>query len=201
MENLTSLLVIKDIATIIAYLIAIIGGLYSFFKWGWPKISPYFYNQIYLHQAGVHVIKDIEKQFGKEAGRVIKDLLREKGLEIVIDEMRLNIIENAIGLGIYICSSDGRCTYANKTLSKMFGLSQQEMIGNGWLKPIVDKQTAYTNWKRSVDHNIPYEDIYEVNVDGEIKKYHTQAEPSMDEDKTIILGYVGTIREVKTKTE
>lgn len=190
---------LKDIVTILGYLIAIIGGIFSFFKWIWPKIGPYFYNQIYLHQAGVHVIKDIEKQFGKEAGRVIKELLRERGLEIVIDEMRLNIIENAIGLGIYICSADGRCTYANKTVAKMFGLSQAEMLGNGWLKPIVDKQTAYQNWKRCQEHNIPYDDTYEVSVDGEIKKYWTQAEPSMDEDKTIILGYVGIVREIKSE--
>lgn len=199
METL-GLTVLKDIANIIVYAIAIIGSFYSFIKWVWPRLSPYFYNQIYLHQTGTHIIRDIEKQFGKEAGRVIKDLLKEKGLEIVIDEMRLNIIENAIGLGIYICSSDGKCTYANKTLAKMFGLSQTEMLGNGWLKPIINKQEAHSNWKRSVEYNIPYEDTYELKVDGEIKKYHTQAEPSMDEDRTVILGYVGTVRELKIES-
>lgn len=196
--NSEHLTFIKDILIISGYFVAVAGGVFSFYKWILPKISPYIFNYFYLHSTGVHVIRDIEAKFGKEAGRVIRQMIRDKGIEIVVDEMRLNIIENAIGLGIYICSPDGKCTYANKTLAKMFGLSQTEMLGNGWLKSIVNKQLAYSNWQKATEHNIPYDDVYEVQVDSKIKKYHTQAEPSMDEDGVVILGYVGIVREVKS---
>lgn len=188
--------VLKDVVTIIAYVVAVIGGLYTFFKWIWPKTAPFFLGQIYLNNSGVHVIKDIEKHFGKEAGRVLKEIIKQKGMDILVDEMRLNIIENAIGLGIFICDVEGKCTYANKTLSKMFGLSQSEMLVHGWLAPIVDKQTAFLNWKFSVDHNTPYRDTYEVVLNGEKVKYSSEAEPSLTDDDTVILGYVGIVKKI-----
>lgn len=197
METFT-LPVIKDVATIAVYGIGIIGGIYGFFKWIYPKVYPFFRHQYYYHETGVHVIKDIELHFGKEAGRVLRDIMKQRGLEITIDEMRLNIIENAIGLGIFICNSDGKCTYANKTLAKMFGLSQHEMLGFGWLGPIIDKQTAYDNWKFSVDHGTPYRDMYDVRIADVTKTYTAEAEPSLDEEKRITLGFVGVVKE---KTE
>lgn len=185
---------IKDVVTILAYGVAIIGGIYSFFKWGWPKISPLIYNYFYLHSTGINVIRDIEAHFGKEAGKVLRDVIREKGLEIVIDEMRLNIIENTIGLGIFISDATGKCTYANKTLAKMFGRSQHDMLGYGWLSPIVDKQTAYNNWRFSIDNITPYRDTYSINSDNGVTIMYAEAEPSMDEEGNVILGYVGIVK-------
>lgn len=184
----------KDIIIVSSYILGIIGALYTFFKWAWPRIIPHIVNQWYYYDTGVHVIRDIEQTFGKSAGRVIREIINNRAQEMAIDEMRLNIIENAVGLGIYICNVDGECTYANKTLAKMFGLSQEEMKGYSWIGPIVDKQTAYANWKFAVSNGIPYRDTYEVKVNGEIFKYHTEAEPSMDENEKIKLGYVGIVR-------
>lgn len=190
---------IKDIELTIYYFLAIAGTIFAFAKWAWPRIAPLIINHLYLQQTGVNVIRDIEKHFGKEAGRVLKDIIQQRGLEIVIDEMRLNIIENAAGLGIYICNSDGRCTYANKTLAKMFGLSQHDMLGNGWIANIVDKQTAFNNWKFAVDNNTPYRDEYTIKVNGVITKYYTEAEPSLSEDGDVILGYVGIVKLAEEK--
>lgn len=192
--SLESLPVAKDIVTIGGYIVVIITACYTFVKWIWPKISPLFINSWYYYGTGVHVLKDIEKNFGKEAGRILKDIIQQRGLEIVIDEMRLNIIENTIGIGIFICDISGKCTYANKTLARMFGISQAEMLGNGWLTPIVDKQKAYLNWKFSVDNGTPYRDDYQIEVDGKIFNYHTEAEPSIGDDNAGILGYVGIVR-------
>lgn len=184
----------KDVIIVIAYILTIIGTSVVFFRWAWPKIFPHIINQWYYYDTGVHVIRDIEQSFGKNAGKVIRDIINSKANEIAIDEMRLNIIENAVGIGIYICNADGECTYANKTLAKMFGLSQAEMRGYSWIGPIVDKQTAYNNWKFAVANGIPYRDTYEVKVDGTVYKYYTEAEPSMDESEKIKLGYVGIVR-------
>jgi len=195
------LVFIKDIVSILAYSVTFLGGVYAFFKWVWPKLSPYFMDYMYVNFTGVHVIRDIETHFGKNAGRVLKEIIQRRGLDIAIDEMRLNIIENTIGLGIYICHSDGKCTYANKTLAKMFGISQEDMLGYGWLAPIVDKQKAYQIWKFALDNNIPYRDKYEVTVDGEIKLYYSEAEASVSENDGIILGYVGIVRLIDDKKD
>lgn len=193
------LVVVKDLASVVYYLIAAITGIYVFLKWIWPKISPYFINQIYFHSNGVHVIRDIEAHFGKSAGKVLKEIMQQRGLEILIDEMRLNIIENAVGIGIYIADPSGNCTYANKTLAKMFGQAQHDMLGYGWIGPIVDKQKAFHTWKFAVDNNIPYRDVYDITVNGVTNTYHAEAEASVTDNSNVVLGYVGIVRLLSQK--
>lgn len=185
---------VKDIVTIIGYSVAIVGGLFGFYKWILPKISPTIENYRYYYSTGVHVIKDIESQFGKKAGKVIKDIMMQRGRDILIDEMRLDIIENATGLGIFICNDLGECTYANKTLAAMFGLDQVGMLNYGWIGPIVDKPTAMAEWKFSITNNTPYRATYQVKVDGKVRTCYAEAEPSIDEYKTVKLGYVGIVK-------
>lgn len=185
---------VKTIVTVIFYVLGIIGALYGFHKWIKPKADKFYSDSTYYKETGIHILKDIERNFGKEAGRVLKEIVQQRGLQIAIDEMRLNIIENAVGIGIYICDSAGMCTYANKTLAKIFGLSQEEMLGYGWITTIVDKQKAYSNWKFSVDNKVPYRDEYEIkNLEG-IITCTTEAEPSYDDSETVILGYVGIVK-------
>ena len=192
-ENVTTTYV-KDIVTIIGYCVAIVGGIYGFYKWFLPRISPTLANHWYYYSTGVHVIRDIEIQFGKNAGKVIKDIMMQRGRDILIDEMRLDIIENAVGIGIFICNDIGECTYANKTLALMFGMDQTGMLNYGWVGPIVDKPTAMAEWKFSVANNTPYRATYQVKVNGKIRNCYAEAEASIDEHKTVKLGYVGIVK-------
>jgi len=188
---------VQSVMTLAISLITIIGSLFAFVKWAWPPIVNYLERYVYYHKTGVHVIRDIEANFGREAGRAIRDILMTRGSELILDEARLDIIENAVGLGIYICDPAGRCTYANKTLAKMFGMQQHDMLGYGWFHPIVDKPKAFTNWNFSIDNNVPYMDVYDIIVQGETKRISTEAEYS--EAGSVIIGFVGIAKEIKQK--
>lgn len=188
--------VLKDNLNVIVYCITIATAAITFLKWGWPKIRPFVENVNYITVNGIHVIKDIEHHLGKEAGKVLKEMLLKNKIEMLVDELRLNIIENNIGLGIFIFNPEGSCTYSNKTLAKMFGLSQSEMIGHGWVGPIVDKEKAFNNWKFSVSHKVPYRDEYTVRANGSEHKFYAEAEPSIDDKTNEVLGYVGIVKKV-----
>jgi PAS domain S-box-containing protein len=188
--------VFKDNLNVIVYCITIATAIITFLKWGWPKIKPIIENINYITADGIHVIKDIEHHLGKEAGKVLKEMISKNRIEVLVDELRLNIIENNIGLGIFICNPEGICTYSNKTLAKMFGLSQAEMIGHGWVGPIVDKEKAFNNWKFSVNNKVPYRDEYMVRVNGVEHRYYAEAEPSVADKTNEVLGYVGIVKKV-----
>lgn len=188
---------IKDILFILVYAGTAITALITIHKWIVPRIKQYFGINIYIRETGVHILKDIEASFGKEAGQVIKDILQRKTLQNSINEMRLNIIENAVGLGIFLTDVTGKCTYANKTLAKIFGMSQEEMLGFGWITPIVDKQKAYNNWKFAIDNDTPYRDHYVILVNEQEFTVLAEAEASYDENEKEILGYVGIVKIVK----
>lgn len=175
--------------------LGIIGSAWAGFKLIVPKLTPHLDRQYYMHTSGVHVIKDIERHFGKEAGRAIKEILQKRAASLVIDGIRLDIIENAIGLGIYICDATGKCTYANKTLANMFGMQQKDMLGYGWTTNIIDQQKAFLNWRFAVDNRIPYNDVYEVELNGKIVKYISEAEESISDGE--LIGFVGIVRELK----
>ncbi len=172
-----------------------VGGLYGLFKLLYPPINTYVGKHMYYHSTGIHVIKNIEKHFGREAGQIIRDIMSKKGYDIMVTQMRLDVIENAVGIGIYICDENGKCSYANKTLATMFGMQQEDMLGYGWSKPIINQQKAVNNWQFSVSNGTPYSDAYEVKIGNEIKEYYTEAESSVYEGR--VIGYVGIVKEVK----
>lgn len=189
-----NLSVSKDIVTIIVYVITIMVSVWSFVKWVLPFIKNYFKPGIYYNQTGYHILLNIEQNFGKEAGNVIKAFLKNSKLRSAIEEMRLNIIENATGIGIYLCDSNGNYTYANKTLAKMFLTDQESMLGHGWLTSIIDKKTAFDNWQFAVKNKTPYRDVYSIsNLNHTLPaiQIYSEAEPSYDESTGEIIGYVG----------
>jgi PAS domain S-box-containing protein len=185
---------VPEVLGIAGSVIGILGSAWATIKYIVPKITPHFERQFYMHKYGVHIIRDIERQFGKEAGTAIKEILQKRAANLVIDGLRLDIIENASGLGIYICDAVGKCTYANKTLATMFGLQQKDMLGYGWTANIVDQQKAYLNWKFAVENRIPYHDTYTVEVNGKHVTYTTEAEESISDGE--LIGFVGIVKKV-----
>ena len=169
--------------------------IYTLYKFVYPHVKKTKEKYKFYNQEGYDIVRNIETHFGVEAGKVLRDILAKKGYDIILNQARLNIIENAIGLGIFICNKEGKCTYANKTLASMFGLQQEDMLDYGWATHIVDKQKAINNWNFSVSNAVPYSDSYEVLVEGAVKKMFTEAKYS--EVEGIKIGYVGFVKEIK----
>ena len=58
---------------------------------------------------------------------------------------------------MYECSPEGNCVFANDKLCDLFGLSNEEMMGSGWLDGIepIERERVYSTWKKSVEFRIP----------------------------------------------
>ena len=179
---------------IITGVFAIIGGLYAFGRIIFPYCKAYLAALYYHHTVGIHILKNIEKEFGVQAGKSIKDALVSLNNKVDTGNIRMDLIENTVNLGIYICDTSGKCSYVNRTLSEMFGQDKNDMLGYGWLEHITDKQKAFNTWRFSVENSIPYNDVYEVSVNGVVRRFSTEAEPSIEVG--IVLGYVGIVKEI-----
>ena len=71
-------------------------------------------------------------------------------------EARLDILENKVGVGIYICDDEGKCIYTNKYLAKIFDCDKIEMQNFGWTKKVVDQQKALDKWIYCTTNKLSY---------------------------------------------
>ena len=180
---------------LIVSIIAIIGGLYGAWKVIGKSIKDYFFRNYYYHMQGFHIMSDIQRAFGVDAGATILKFMSSYNDYKSETNLRLDILETDANIGIYVCAVTGECIYANTTLCRMFGMSPEDMKGFGWVKPLVDPEAEYKHWKFSVENSLPYNSNYEVMRDGKVFMYHTEAEPKRTADG-VVIGYVGIVKPV-----
>ena len=143
------------------------------------------------------VINSISSEFSKNGGKSIKDRIQRIDDLVVLSELRSKMIaSNLITTGAYECDINGETTWVNKALCEIFGLSMEDMMGNGWLKAEVDKDraTVWKNWLDAVKNDIPHEAEYTVRNQKTNDRFRVRA--TTIAHKTIdgkILGYYGTI--------
>ncbi len=103
---------------------AILGGLYAFWKLIREAVFLFFEKSSYNLNAGHHLVKSIEKEFGRDAGIVIKSLIQQQSKDHKTSGLRLEKIESHAGLGIYACNAEGACTFANPALAELFEMER-----------------------------------------------------------------------------
>ena len=181
--------------TVITIIIAIGTALFGVYKVLRKPVMKWFEKRFYMYSTGHSLISSIDKEFGKDAGMVIKSLIQQQSRDYKTTDIRLQKIESHTQLGIYACEPDGKCKFVNPALAEIFEMDREEMSGFGWLKNVVDKETAYENWNFCVKAAIPYSDTYEIKTTSGIKRIYTEATPSFEHN--ILIGYVGIIKTVK----
>ncbi len=109
-------------------------------------------------------LEEIARELKFNGGRSTKDILASLHELIELSDMRLMMYQQASPVGIYECDATGKCTSANPALCELFGMTEQEMLGNGWLEAVgrnqVEKKLVFENWQASVRDNIPYREDY-----------------------------------------
>lgn len=97
-------------------------------------------------------------------GGSTKDFAKNSYELAVISNMRTKHIIMINPIPMYECDKEGHCILANTALCELFGLSEQEILGNGWLSAIApeDRQACWENYQNSIKSDIPYEWVYTV---------------------------------------
>jgi len=139
--------------------------------------------------------------FGSNPATVLIELLRERTRDGAIREIRLTLLEESLGAGIYLCHPDtGSCFKCNTALSELWGLDQVSFCDFGWLSAVMpdDRIAVHERWTACVRNKIPYECEYRIRNQrtGREFKVVTRAYPAVLKDGTILC-YVGTVEEMR----
>lgn len=142
----------------------------------------------------------IHGHFGSNAATAIIESLSERTRDGAIREVRLTLLEESLGAGIYVCDHiTGKCLNCNTALSDLFGIDQADFRDFGWLSAIVpdDRIAVYKRWAACVKNTIPYEYSYRVKNQRTGREFRvmTRAYPAVLRDGTLLC-YVGTCEEI-----
>ena len=128
--------------------------------------------------------------FGPSPAEEIRKRLLE--LETVVEamEFRHNVVCERLGIGIYMCGLDARCSYSNPQLASLFALDRDEMLGWGWLSAVShnDQDRVRESWQMAVKEKLPYREQYRLRS-GKV----VETEAFLLHNKTAYIGYVITI--------
>lgn len=127
------------------------------------------------------VAHGLHREFGADAARslrLIVDSLQRSQSE---SQIRHALAEQHLGLGVYVCDREGRCTWANEYLCERFGLSLEEMRGHGghgWLRSIAPEHysRAWERWDFAITNQLPYQDDYDVINARTGERWHGRTE-------------------------
>lgn len=189
---------VKDIFEILSYIVVIGGVVYGFFRLVLSAIHKKIADHNYLMGDGIHILKDIESNLGKDAGTAIKNALMQIRSKQGNNMLRISALEKEIDMNVFLCDPTGKCIFVNQSLAELYDMDRSEMLGMGWMKPVLDKKRVYEEWTFAVETKIPYRSDYEILVNGETISCFARAEQQFIDG--ILVGYVGSIT-VKTKQE
>lgn len=136
----------------------------------------------------------LNKAFGDDAGERLQTIIKELKYSQTVADVTRNLIHKHLGIGVYVCDTNGACVWVSSHLASMFGMAEHDMMGFGWVAPLRDKLKAHTVWTECVKNRIPYQDRYIVAPSNGAQAFHavTEAMPVQASDGTILchVGYV-----------
>lgn len=188
----THLIMILTVEKIGAILTAITGTLaLSAVLHKWAK------EQITKRDQLVQTRKNIElavaeiPKMGEQLTRSLDALTQQ----IAIIRYRQNTADRHNEICTFFCEPDGKCQEVSQALCNLFGLSEDEMLGFGWAKPIEDNPKHIAVWKAAVDNDYPYADEYIINNVTTRRRFRCQvAADIIRNTRGEALGYCGCVK-------
>lgn len=111
-------------------------------------------------------INSMTHEFSPNSGKSIKDQINRIDDATRLAELRSKLIASNLltSTGVYECNVHGDCTWANNAFCDMLGLSQEDVLGSGWLAGIKvsDRLRVWEVWQQSIEEDIPYECSYTI---------------------------------------
>ena len=126
------------------------------------KFTILFYKRVY--KPCYELLNKIKYEINNNGGKSIKDLVEKINESITklsaMNDAMLSISEQCI----FKCSSDGRCTFANESLCELYGATQEEMMGFGWINFLLqsERDDNEKNWKRAIENDSSVSSEYTV---------------------------------------
>lgn len=135
----------------------------------------------------------------KMAGGIL-DITNEKLSRQLIEESeeRFRSLANSVPQHVWTTDAAGMVNYFNQSMYDYTGLTQEQLIGDGWLRMIHpdDREQNLLEWNNSVTTGEPYLCEHRfLRHDGEYRWHLSRALPQYDNTGTIAL-WVGTSTDI-----
>ena len=137
--------------------------------------------------------------FGDNPAETIKALNEAVQNAHDVLEIRQQISERYLKIGIYICETNGKCVWSNDRLRELFGLDSEEMKGAGWLLAIHtdDRKRVHESWMYAITENISYSERYTIcNQRSKVGYFVATNAVAVIDDNGVIKCYVGYLIEL-----
>jgi PAS domain S-box-containing protein len=118
-------------------------------------------------------------------------------------EARFRSLSAASPVGIYESDTHGAITYGNPQVLRIFGLSEADALGHGWLARLHpdDVEPVTTGWAAALREQREYAHEYRlVMTDGTIRWVNCRSAPLHDGEGRMV-GNVGTIEDITLRKE
>jgi PAS domain S-box-containing protein len=118
-------------------------------------------------------------------------------------EQRFRAIADATPIGIFTTDAAGLCTYTNAAWQSLFGLSQEQSLGDGWGATVHadDRAAVFAEWQRSSAAAQPFEMEFRVcTPQGVLRHVWSQARPIVRADG-VVSAHVGAVADVTQARE
>lgn len=91
--------------------------------------------------------------------RISKDFEQIKKEMAIQSHRTLQIRDDMFDVGYYEADNFGSFTFGNQKLCQLFGMDYEELLGNGWLSSVHerDRERIFKDWKNLIDKNIPFQ--------------------------------------------
>ncbi len=107
----------------------------------------------------------VNKELRPNGGQSLTDKVNAIRTQVLILESRGRAVWAADDTPTYECDGHGQCIWSSAKLCELFGLTFEEMLGNGWLAAVhgaEERKRVHDNWREAVEAGTPYEDVYQI---------------------------------------
>ncbi len=144
------------------------------------------------HEGIVIFFRDVTLQKQEAAARLTTITRLRAELE------RFRQLNDHSPLGVYQADLQGNVHYANARTQQIFGLSEEEIIGSGWLSRVHpdDVQGLIDGWKKANEKGEYFEHIYRVAQPGQAVKYILGRSAILADGEGRATGTVGMVEDI-----
>ena len=130
----------------------------------------------------------------------IEDQVQARTAELKTSEARFRAMNDSSPLGVYVTDPQGNCLYTNRLCQEIVGLSQEEILGNGWSRAIHtdDRTRVLSDWLHFTEKQTVFESKHRfLHADGTV--VWTSAKAGVIRSNDTLIGFVGTVEDITEK--
>ena len=145
--------------------------------------------------------REILKQLAHAAAHALES--RRAARAFAESEARFRVFSESAPMGVFATDAAGRCTYTNARWQRIYGMSLEESLGEGWSQTLHpdDRAAVFAEWQRQCERLDKFEMQFRIlRKDGSIRHVRSLSRPVIGPDQRVT-GHVGSVEDVTDRAQ